>query len=450
MESWDVIIIGAGYGGLCSGALLAHAGKKVLVLERDDLIGGRAKSILHDGQVLDDGAHIPSRAGHLESIFADLGLPFPEIAHMNRSEIYHDGRWMGPKEMFTADMYKKVFSEMMRLSPAELAQLDDIPLEEWVGRVSQDPGIRMLFFYLGCATSVGNRFGTYSTGEMIYIIREIVESGRKMSELGGVIRGGMNRILQPLADVITRNGGEVRLNTRAESVEIRDGRAVGVNMETGERLFHSQVLNVETLEAGSVIVTLPLWDLFNVLDETHFPTWWVDWVNWIGGKVSQAWSIVYGLDEPLFDTGTFRWYPNLPESGFSGIFYPMPSYGDEVGQYQYHVSYQGHYDELPDLFQRGRAKVRRQARDLIAMLERESVRLYPQLKDGYRWRVAHAGVYGIAQSPGLVGTKRPSMKPPGIPNLFVVSNTVQEARGISMSAIGRCARMASEEILQQQ
>jgi len=297
---------------------------------------------------------------------------------------------------------------------------------------------------------VGNRFGTYSTGEMIYIIREIVESGRKMSELGGVIRGGMNRILQPLADVITRNGGEVRLNTRAESVEIRDGRAVGVNMETGERLFHSQVLNVETLEAGSVIVTLPLWDLFNVLDETHFPTWWVDWVNWIGGKVSQAWSIVYGLDEPLFDTGTFRWYPNLPESGFSGIFYPMPSYGDEVGQYQYHVSYQGHYDELPDLFQRGRAKVRRQARDLIAMLERESVRLYPQLKDGYRWRVAHAGVYGIAQSPGLVGTKRPSMKPPGIPNLFVVSNTVQEARGISMSAIGRCARMASEEILQQQ
>jgi hypothetical protein len=82
------------------------------------------------------------------------------------------------------------------------------------------------------------------------------------------------------------------------------------------------------------------------------------------------------------------------------------------------------------------------------MLERESVQLYPQLKDGYRWRVAHAGVYGIAQSPGFVGTKRPSMKVPGYANLFVVSNTVQEARGISLSAIGRCARLAAEAILQ--
>ena len=32
MESWDVVIVGAGYGGLCAGALLAHGGKKVLVL----------------------------------------------------------------------------------------------------------------------------------------------------------------------------------------------------------------------------------------------------------------------------------------------------------------------------------------------------------------------------------------------------------------------------------
>ncbi len=36
MGNWDVVIVGAGFGGLCSGALLAHAGKKVLVLEKDN------------------------------------------------------------------------------------------------------------------------------------------------------------------------------------------------------------------------------------------------------------------------------------------------------------------------------------------------------------------------------------------------------------------------------
>jgi phytoene dehydrogenase-like protein len=448
MGRWDVIVVGAGYGGLCTGALLAHAGKKVLVLEKDAVIGGRAKSILHAGQVLDDGAHIPSRAGHLESIFADLGLPYPELAEMGKSEIYHEGKWMGPKELFTADMYKKVFGEMMRLTPEEIAQLDDLPLSEWVESVSDDPGIHKLFFYLACSTSVGNRFETYSTGEMIYILREFIDGGRKLSEMGGVIKGGMNRVLQPLADTIQARGGEVRLNARVESVATRKGEAVGVNLEVGERLFHSQVLDVETEQADFVVVTLPLWDLFKVMDEDAFPRWWTDWVRWIGAKVSTAWSIIYGLDEPLFDTQTFRWAPNLPESGFSGIFYPMPSYGDDVNQHQFHVSYQGHYDELPDLLSRDQAKVRRQIRETIAMLERESIRLYPQLKKGYRWRVAHAGVYGIAQSPGFVCTKRPSMRVPKFRNLFVVSNTVREARGISMSAIGRCARLATEAIQQ--
>jgi len=119
-----------------------------------------------------------------------------------------------------------------------------------------------------------------------------------------------------------------------------------------------------------------------------------------------------------------------------------------VNQYQFHVSYQGHYDEMPNLLRGNQAMVRRQIRETIALLERESIKFYPQLKDGYRWRVAHAGVYGIAQSPGLVSSKRPSMKVPGYSNLFVVSNTVQEARGISLSATGRCAQIAAEAILQ--
>jgi hypothetical protein len=191
-----------------------------------------------------------------------------------------------------------------------------------------------------------------------------------------------------------------------------------------------------------------MWDVFSVLDESQFPNWWVDWVKWIGSKISQAWSIIYGLDAPLFDVGTFRWAPILPESGFSGIFFPMPSYGDESNQYQFHVSYQGHYDEMPDLLNRKSARVRRQIHETIAMLERESIGLYPQLKDAGRWRVAHAGVYGIAQSPGLVGNKRPSMKVPGYPNLFIVSGTSREARGISMSSIGKCSRMAVDSIME--
>jgi phytoene dehydrogenase-like protein len=40
--SYDAIIIGAGHNGLIAGAYLARAGKKVLVLERRDIVGGAA------------------------------------------------------------------------------------------------------------------------------------------------------------------------------------------------------------------------------------------------------------------------------------------------------------------------------------------------------------------------------------------------------------------------
>ena len=41
-ESYDVIIIGAGHNGLVTAAYLARAGRKVLVLEARELVGGCA------------------------------------------------------------------------------------------------------------------------------------------------------------------------------------------------------------------------------------------------------------------------------------------------------------------------------------------------------------------------------------------------------------------------
>ena len=40
----DVIIVGAGYGGMSTAALLAHSGLSVLIIEKSSLIGGRASS----------------------------------------------------------------------------------------------------------------------------------------------------------------------------------------------------------------------------------------------------------------------------------------------------------------------------------------------------------------------------------------------------------------------
>ncbi len=446
MGNWDVIIVGAGFGGLCSGALLANKGKKVLILEKDNAIGGVARSINYKGHALDDGAHMPARVGHLDNVFSELGIPFPEYTVVNKAEIYQDGKWLGVKDIFPVELYKKAMNIMMSLSREELTQLDDTPLSEWVDRISDSPEMSKLFNYFGCVTSVGNRYNTYSAGEMLFILKEIVEMGKAFSDNGGVIKGGMNKLLNPLSDFIISHGGEIRLNAPVDSVAVKDGRAVGVNIEAGERLFHSQVIDVETVKADTVIVTVPLWDMFSVLDETHFPTWWVDWVKWISTKVSHVWSIIYSVNEPPFDPNAFRWIEKMPYSDNSGIFFQMPNYTDD-GTYQFHALYQGHYDEFPDLLNIKNAGVRRSTREIIDVLERETFELFPQVKDFYNWKLVHAGVYCVAQSPGLVGDKRPSMVPPGVSNMYIVSSTVREARGIGIAAVAKCAQKAVGKII---
>lgn len=56
-ETYDVIIIGSGIGGLNAGCYLALEGMKVLILEKNGFIGGRCSSYKKQGYTVDYGVH---------------------------------------------------------------------------------------------------------------------------------------------------------------------------------------------------------------------------------------------------------------------------------------------------------------------------------------------------------------------------------------------------------
>jgi phytoene dehydrogenase-like protein len=82
MARYDVVVIGAGLGGLTAAAILARAGRKVLVIERGNSVGGAASSYkvgdlfvegsLHetsDPRDISDAKHAPlTRAGVLDAV----------------------------------------------------------------------------------------------------------------------------------------------------------------------------------------------------------------------------------------------------------------------------------------------------------------------------------------------------------------------------------------------
>jgi len=73
-EKYDVVVVGAGIGGLGVGALLAHSGYKTLVVEKHDFVGGRFSSYEHEGFTLPTGAvTIHYKDTETEQIFKEVG-----------------------------------------------------------------------------------------------------------------------------------------------------------------------------------------------------------------------------------------------------------------------------------------------------------------------------------------------------------------------------------------
>ena len=56
-EHFDVVIVGAGIGGLATGSMLAQQGRKVLVLDRHTKPGGYATNFERDGFTFDVALH---------------------------------------------------------------------------------------------------------------------------------------------------------------------------------------------------------------------------------------------------------------------------------------------------------------------------------------------------------------------------------------------------------
>lgn len=73
MPDYDAVVIGAGLGGLSAGAQLAKSGRKVLVLEQSDLIGGCCSTFQREGFSFDLGASIVEATDEIDFAFRRLG-----------------------------------------------------------------------------------------------------------------------------------------------------------------------------------------------------------------------------------------------------------------------------------------------------------------------------------------------------------------------------------------
>lgn len=71
----DAVVIGAGAGGLCAAARLAHAGLYTVLVDDHDRLGGRASTEEIDGFKVNIGAIAIEFGGVFEETFRTVGVP---------------------------------------------------------------------------------------------------------------------------------------------------------------------------------------------------------------------------------------------------------------------------------------------------------------------------------------------------------------------------------------
>lgn len=264
-----VVVVGAGLGGLACALHLAAAGRRVTVVERELVPGGRAGRLTVDGYEFDTGPTVLTMPELIAEPLAAVGEKLSDWLDLIPVDpayraYYPDGstldvltdtvrmaaeisRVCGPRE---ADGYLRFVDfarELWRLerdnfidrnldTPLDLVNLSLVKLlgmggfrrlQPKINQYFRDPRTQRIFSFQAMYAGLAPHDAL-----AIYAVIAYLDS------VAGVFfpRGGMHAVPKALAGAAEKHGVQFRYGTTVTKVETANGRATGVLTDTGERI----------------------------------------------------------------------------------------------------------------------------------------------------------------------------------------------------------------------
>ncbi|MDP6978506.1 MAG: NAD(P)/FAD-dependent oxidoreductase [Myxococcota bacterium] len=312
MEHYDVCVIGAGYGGATVAALLAKSGRRVALIDKTPVAGGKVQTVDRKGYRFEmfGAVGIPAHDSRFHELVEELDIgdqvefliPEGDAASVRYKTPAGEWRVMysplrqtgAPKEMedlrrvFDAtdedlDAMAKLYATALSLTDDEIAALDDVGMLEWMKPFGLPSGLESQIC-MNLNTLFVVAVDRLAASEAILAMRQQV--------LGGAGRysvGGYARLAEACANYVVKQGGVFLSRQRVKRIVVDGGRVVGVETDRGELRADAIVSN-----AGIQPTVLAL------AGAEHFPSDYVDRVT----ALEPSWAIAgyrYVLDERIFD-----------------------------------------------------------------------------------------------------------------------------------------------------
>ena len=266
----DTVVIGAGVGGLAVAARLAARGKRVVVCEQADTVGGKLGVFERDGFRFDTGPSLVTLPHVLDDLLAATGVDRRDVLDLRRLDPvaryrFGDGTWFdAPAETGAfedaveelrpgnAQQWRAFFDHARRIWEATRGPFLESPLGGPWDLVKQSVRVRdlvtiapgrtlrsMAESYLDDPRLVAfvDRYATYTGSDPRRAPAALASVPYAERHFGAwYVDGGLRRIAEALLDRCVALGVDIRTRADVCEIVVRHGAARGVMLADGRRI----------------------------------------------------------------------------------------------------------------------------------------------------------------------------------------------------------------------